>query len=331
MKRIDETNLQPGDILLTTTLRWESRKIRQGTKSDISHAMLYVSSASVIDSTGDGVQARNLQKLFYDDECAVHALRPKSPLSPAALKQVIDYARAATGTPYSFIEAVRAFKGPRGEGSEKQFCSRLVARAYEEAGVKLVASPDFCTPGQLKASPLLQLLASPAVSVSDDEVEATRSQRDGVAGMIHVTNQFLVMVREVSPKIGSINDALQFLVDNQAYDAVIEEALRASGYLRFWREELEAFPWRYDIDTMLEFERQHGLTSELEDYCRRTLEDDADGTFEHWSAALAASRENVKKFGLSTFQALVTLYENLVASHEQRVTTAREWVSRHGS
>lgn len=70
----------------------------------------------LIDSTGDGVQARNLQKLFYDDECAVHALRPKSPLSPAALKQVIDYARAATGTPYSFIEAVRAFKGPRGEG-----------------------------------------------------------------------------------------------------------------------------------------------------------------------------------------------------------------------
>jgi hypothetical protein len=81
VKKIDYMQLQPGDILLTTSLAAESWSIRAGTKSDISHAMLYVSSTSVIDSTGDGVHARNLQKMFYDDKCAIHALRPKDPLT----------------------------------------------------------------------------------------------------------------------------------------------------------------------------------------------------------------------------------------------------------
>ena len=61
MKKIDFSKLQPGDILLTTSHSMESWSVRFGTKSDISHAMLYVASSSVVDSTSDGVHARNLQ------------------------------------------------------------------------------------------------------------------------------------------------------------------------------------------------------------------------------------------------------------------------------
>jgi hypothetical protein len=46
--------------------------------SDISHAMIYVEDRSVIDATAESVQARNTQRLLFEDECAVHASLKKS-------------------------------------------------------------------------------------------------------------------------------------------------------------------------------------------------------------------------------------------------------------
>jgi uncharacterized protein YycO len=165
VKKIDFRKLQPGDILLTTSHAAESWSVRFGTKSDISHAMLYVAPSSVIDSTMEGVHARNLQKIFYEDDCAVHALRPVTALASEAMRAVILYARLATGAPYALREAAQSVRKPKGSGSDKQFCSRLVARAYSAGGINLVDNPDFCTPQQLKESALLQHLESPAVAL----------------------------------------------------------------------------------------------------------------------------------------------------------------------
>ena len=69
--------LQRGDIVLTTSTEIESRLIKIGTLSDISHAMVCVSHGSVMDSTAEGVQSRNVQKMFYPDACAIYILRLK--------------------------------------------------------------------------------------------------------------------------------------------------------------------------------------------------------------------------------------------------------------
>jgi cell wall-associated NlpC family hydrolase len=58
-KRLDDALLYPGDIVLTTTTAAISKAIRMATRSDISHAMVYVENCSVIDATGEGVHARN--------------------------------------------------------------------------------------------------------------------------------------------------------------------------------------------------------------------------------------------------------------------------------
>ena len=42
--------------------------------------MIYVQDHSVIDATAEGVQARDTQRLFFEDECAIHVLRPRSDL-----------------------------------------------------------------------------------------------------------------------------------------------------------------------------------------------------------------------------------------------------------
>lgn len=327
MKKIDFSKLEPGDILLTTSHAAESWSVRFGTKSDISRAMLYVAPSSVIDSTMEGVHARNLQKIFYEDDCAVYALRPVTALAPDALQSVIQYARLATGSPYSLSEAARSVRKPKVCGSEKQFCSRLVSRAYAAGGVKLVDNPDFCTPQQLKHSPLLQLLESPAVDVSTDEIAAIKSLPNRVDGMIQVTNEFLKRVRSYSPKIVTISDAFQFLVDNQRFDAQFHDALKSSGYLDYWQEERREFCWRYNFDAMKQFAPAAGVGSDVTGYCEMTLKDEAAGAFRHWEQSLQASRVNLRKFPLKSFAAMVTLYENLVEGVKLRTSVAQQWLA----
>jgi hypothetical protein len=75
MKRLKMSALLRGDIILTTTAAAVSKAIRWGTKSDISHAMICVQHGSVIDATSEGVHARNTQRLFFEDGCALHVLR----------------------------------------------------------------------------------------------------------------------------------------------------------------------------------------------------------------------------------------------------------------
>lgn len=53
MKKLNESAFQVEDIILTTTTDLLSKGIRKVIGSDISHALVYVESHSVIDATGD--------------------------------------------------------------------------------------------------------------------------------------------------------------------------------------------------------------------------------------------------------------------------------------
>lgn len=100
LKRLNDTVLNPGDIVLTTTKSAVSKAIRIATYSDISHAMVYVEDRSVIDATGEGVHARNTQRLFFDEESAVHVLRLRDGISDKQLIALISHLRGHVGTQY---------------------------------------------------------------------------------------------------------------------------------------------------------------------------------------------------------------------------------------
>jgi hypothetical protein len=329
MKAIDFNQLQPGDILLTTSQEPRSWSVRTGTKSDISHAMLYVANSSVIDSTSDGVHARNLQKIFYEDDCAIYALRPIKPLTDQERLTIIRYARSVVGTRYAILDAVRSVTTPKGSGGMRQFCSRLVARAYKEAGIQLVANPDFCTPEQLKGSPLLQELSSLAVPISAEEIAEIESRPNRADGMAQVTNAFLEQVRPFAPQVESINDALEFLVTNRGFDGQVHAALSSSGYLDFWQLERQEFSWRYDLEDMREIASSNpSILSDLTNYCLISLRDIDNGDFDHWSQSLHVWRLKAKSEGLKSFLAMVQLHENLVEGVQLRRSVAESWLAK---
>lgn len=150
----DVDRVQLGDIVLTTTRKLKSRLIQVGVRADISHAMLCVGHASVIDSTPEGVQARNLARIVIEAGCSAYVLRPRKPLSAEQLNAVVAYARGHVGARYSVGNAVKSL-GLKVAPGRRQFCSRLVAQAYESAGVYLSPNSAFCTPGDLLRCELL--------------------------------------------------------------------------------------------------------------------------------------------------------------------------------
>lgn len=176
MKRIDFFKLRKGDILLTTSVGKKSGVIRAVTRSDISHAMLYVAHGSVMDSTGDGVHARNLQRQIYDDDCAIYAYRTKDAIDSETMDNIIAYVRSETGAPYATFEAMKSPLKWGVKGGKAQFCSRLVARAYANAGYPLTDNPDFTTPADLQKSPRLQ-------SIPDVVLHVTAQEKKGLFGI----------------------------------------------------------------------------------------------------------------------------------------------------
>ena len=330
MKRINQAILQKGDIVLTTSGAKESKAVRVGTFSDISHAMIYVANGSVMDSTLDGVHARNIQKILFNDEWPVYVLRLKAPISVGKIDQIICYVRSQTATSYSMIGAVVSVLRPFWKGGRQQFCSRLIARAYASVGVELNGNPEFCTPARLKKSPKLVALENPTVAVSKEEAEILEQVGDGTQQMREITNELIGRVRKLIPSVQSLNDIDEALIANADWDAQVAVIFQESGYLDFWKVEPEKRPWRYRIELMSQMHSliQKNLPGEecLEEYCKQTVKDDAAGDFKHWMDEMDKYMTYHNQFSLKTFGLLRATYWNLIQCHAMRISTAQTYL-----
>ena len=229
MKKLNESVLKPADIILTTTDASVSKLIRLGTWSDISHARLYVQHCSVIDATSDGVHSNNTQRLFFEPNWPVHVLRLKEELDPIIAKRICDYVRERIGAEYSTKNALMAVVNLSDKNSHKQFCSRLVAKAYEEAGLPLVSNPDACTPANVANSDALLEVSNTLIDISDEEITAWKNHLDTTQLMRESTNTVLDAIRELDPSIQRIDDAIGLAMLRPYLDATITSIFKDSG------------------------------------------------------------------------------------------------------
>ncbi|MNJ24019.1 hypothetical protein D3C77_184230 [compost metagenome] len=252
---VDISLLEAGDILLTSIGEIPSLGVRKLTKSDYSHAMLYVGNGSYIHSDLKGVHADNLQRLLLDSPSRVAVLRINRPDRSSIVSEAIMYARRKVGTQYSKREAAGAVvEKLRRDLRNRQFCSRLVAQAFAEAGVLLVADANYCTPQDIfKSIDSNVLVEVPGCvrAASQSELEFANSfsplevQRSN-------TNQFLEEVRRISGSDVQMQEQVaQYVLDHPEHDEAISEALQRSGYLDFWRMDVSINPWRYNAEDFL--------------------------------------------------------------------------------
>jgi hypothetical protein len=325
MKLLKVNALQVADIILTTSTGVISRTVRKKTDSDISHAMLLVQAGSVIDSTMDGVQSKSTQRLPFDDDAAVHVLRLVQRPGPEAVSRIVDYARSQIGATYSLMEAARSVKAPARSGTRKQFCSRLVARAYAAGGVNLVPQPDFCTPEDLLSSPLLKEVPDVLREVSQSELDAIARIPDTTARMTSVTNKLLHSIRAIAPGIETLNDVDAYLLAHRSLDDRIDQLFKQSGYLTVWQFEMDKNPWQYSSTAM---ESVRLIEPEKRRYCA-DLVADCEASLQRFAVSLAGYSHHFEATGLKTFATKKALYEKLVELHRTRVEVARSWLRKH--
>jgi hypothetical protein len=327
MKKLDDGRLRTGDIILTSGSNKVSKAVRRATNSAISHAMIYVQHSSVIDATAEGVHSSNIQRIFFEDESVVIVLRPRISLDDETVRQVTDFARAATGTEYSKREAIAVVaRAMRRVRSRKQFCSRLAAQAYASAGIDLVPDADFCSPEDLRKSEVLFEVEDVLSPASDAEVAFWAERTPVLRIMADATNAVLKAARRRSASIQSLNDINDYLLTHPEEDGHLRRAYERSGYLTVWQIEYAKSRWQYDLDLMRHFAnaRPDGRSS-MEEYCRELIGDVEGGR--RFAVNLREYRKLATVTELTTFELLADLYGQLDALHRRRVETARQWLA----
>ncbi|OUC53027.1 MULTISPECIES: YiiX/YebB-like N1pC/P60 family cysteine hydrolase [Sphingomonadaceae] len=327
IRRIKVERLMPGDIILTASSGKVSKAIRIASKGQVSHAMICVQHGSIIDSTNDGVQAHNIQRELYGPDDHVAVLRLRQSLTEVQLGTIIDFARSEIGTRYSKSEAVRSvLTGPKPR-TRQLFCSRLVARAFASAGVHLVADPDYCTPEQIRRSPLLAELADMTETVSPAELAAWAARPNPIAGMQDIQNRILAAARQLDPSVENFNDLDRLVQDHPEWDEEIARVYRESGYLDLWRADLAVNPWHYDLDHM-EASAGSPRDAGLLEYCLSTICEFHTGGL-RFAVNLAHYERALDANGRATTAQLVALYRQLVIGDQTRREVALAWLQRH--
>lgn len=320
IKRLNNTSLKVGDIILTTATAAVSKLIRTATRSDISHAIVYVEDRSVIDATAEGVQARNTQRLFFEDECSVHVLRLRDGLSDAQLLVVRNFLRGKIGTQYSTKEAIQTALGGAQQWSKKQFCSRLVAQAFASAGVRLVKDPNFCSPANLKDSPLLVEVLDATVIVTAKEAALWEGFEDTPQMMRDATNAILDGARAKNKHIQTFDDLHRHLVEYPEDDDYLCQLLKTSGYLSVWQIEMDTNPWQYDLDLM-----RAAPAADIEGYCWSVLANE-DASPNRYVVNRGGYALLSRQFGMRFFHIMAELHECLATLHRARVGVATKWL-----
>ena len=319
---LNTNKTQKIDILLTTTLHWKSRLIRLGTGSDISHASLLVDPHVLIDSTGDGVQSRNVHRIEYEDECSIHLMRLKNPLNDEQRKRIEIFARDKIGMRYNKKEAFKSGLAQRGllspgDNEQRMFCSRLVAEAYEFAGINLVENPKYCTPEDLKRSSLLYEIDDVSCPFPNDIFVSVNSYgRNFDEEMRIVTNRLLNNVRKFDDGIETLTDIVSFLLKHPEKDEDVLSYYQESGYLTLEDKIYEQTSYLYD-------EAQFMVHYMEDDFAKRA-ENGASEDTTRYDENLAIFKKLHEETKLKTFDALVGLYTKLVNHADLRKKTCEK-------
>jgi hypothetical protein len=288
--------------------------------------MLYVQGHSLIDSTSDGVHSSNTQRNLFTVDCTVYVLRPRTPLSKAQKISILAYARAQIGTSYATFQAASVARlNPLKQSttkSKKQFCSRLVARAYAEADIDLVEHPDYCSPDDLKSSPLLELIPAAIRTATQAEIGFANTV-DTTGLMRDATNALLNAARQKNGQIEALNDIDEHLFKNPADDQFMTNALIDSGYLDIWRYDCKKNPWHYDLDLMMKIKN----IDYIQEYCLSiTSGRDID---DRYLVNRGGYCTFYKSRNLEYFKEMLHLYDLLLELDRTRLEVAKAWLAHH--
>lgn len=317
MYAIDLDKIVAGDIILTRSSSRESQLIRQMTNCDYSHAILYVGVSSCIESDGLGVQAQNLLRLVFEniDDAVVLRLRNANlfHLIPGA----IVFARQKIGMEYSTQEArlARIEQKIKAKEENRQFCTRFVAQAYQEAGITIVNNPDYCTPQQILESNDLRIIEDVLIEASEQQIALINDPNSPLEIQKKIHNYIFETARQVtSNDIQTFEQLSKYVLENPKREPEITKIIEDSGYLTMWKMDVERNPWNYDYAAFLKHYQDPRERKEM-GYFWVTTENE---TRERFVMTLQALEFGYSFYRQKYFKIQIELYKKLIELSEQR-------------
>lgn len=252
---LNASNLEKGDIILTTSINKMSNIIRIVAFGPFSHAMLYLGDYSCVDSGGPGIRvaSQNIQRIFFESVkfCSVLRLINKPP--ELMMEKVINYARRLIGTEYSISEVRLVALRVHFPAKEinRQFCSRYVAQAYESAGIILTNNPDYCSPVDLYNSHYLKKIKNPLRIASETEINIFSKESLSLSAKDCADEYIFSNAKSLTGSdIQTLEQFNEFLLNNPQFDNDFSTILNDSGYLDLWKIEKKENPYFYDYNTL---------------------------------------------------------------------------------
>ena len=271
------SKLVAGDIIVTrstTTLfkRIKSKAIGLATGGEFSHVALYVGNGSIIEAIPDGVHSHNILRIPFLNASDVKVLRLKPELfDQKAIKHSIEFVRTNHGRQYAFIDTIFStplFKKMDASTRNKTFCSRLVASAYNSAGLPIVDNSNYASPEDINSSD--RLVEVTDITIYLENVEHPEETSELLSKQVIVVNDLFKRLRDASgTDIQSFEQAISFVIENPKKDTLFTEALHDSEYFELKDLAYTYAPW---IKNPATFVLEQEFSSEEEIYSRLSME-----------------------------------------------------------
>ena len=328
---IDRSKLLPGDIILTAEQAPVSTIVRVATFSRYSHAALWVD-GTMIEATQDGVFSKNAQRLILDKASHADVYRSRVPLTENQAQQICDYARSQVGTLYALDEAMLVLpmrvKKLGLKETKRQFCSRLVALAYQQSGYNLqnLRQPLFCTPRMLSVCTAFQKVpgmireatqAELAFAETDDPVKKNQEQ---LFEWLNAVRKLVAADETLSCAfdIQSVNDINDILYAHPNLDDAITALIKSNEYLAFYNHDTknENLAYRYNKFAMIQMVNSFNKPF---DFLLEELKKEPE-MFRRFEIMTLSMIEKYEETGLAYFREHLNLYKNLMTGVHVRLT-----------
>lgn len=277
MHFLNLSKLVAGDIIVTrstTTLfkRIKSKAIGLATGGEFSHVALYVGNGSIIEAIPNGVHSHNLLRIPFLSASDVKVLRLKPEIfDQKAINHSIEFVRTNHGRQYAFIDTIFStplFKKTDASTRNKTFCSRLVASAYNNAGIPIVDNSNYASPEDINSSDYLFEVAGATVYLESAEQPEETSEL--LSKQVLVVNDLFKRFRVASgTDIQNFEQAISFVIEHPQKDTLFTKALNESGYFKLKDLAYTYAPW---IKNPATFVLKQKFSSEEEVYSRLSME-----------------------------------------------------------
>jgi len=273
--------LLPGDILLMNTYEERLRKM-MGCRFE--HAAIYLGDAYFMEANGSHVLMSHIYSYAFKEEGHAIVLRLKK-YSPMTLSNLARNARMQYGREYvhtSQFRYVRAFKNTdRKDSSNRSFCSRLVAQAYENEDIHLLQNADFCEPDDFLSSALLEEVKGAVVPFSDEMAAVVMSNQEYRENneLLNPNGELFKSLSDLyGEDIQDLSQALLLSVQKPEHDDKAIDIIKASGMFKHMDDVIREMPWMMDVEQFFSHNSDitralHFLYSQMHHYDNTYLPD----------------------------------------------------------